>query len=342
MRGAVHAATLATASGNAPSTPPMTPAQPGDVILTTFRGRTAPADLLRRARLGRIAGVMLVRDNIHTTAQVRALTRSLQAAARSGGQPPLIIAVDQEGGTVRRFASAPPAASARDMGGLATAQIRARAVATARALRAAGVNVDFAPVTDVPDTPRNFLGSRAFARTAAEVTRGACAFASGLDAGGVRPTLKHFPGLGGAGRINTDDGVVAIRRTAAARQRDLAAYRACAGDPSTLVMVSNASYPGLTGPTPAVFARATYQLARDIGVAGPIVTDSLSAKALAGQTDVAPRAVRAGADLLLYTSEGTSIAGYRELLRAVTRGHVPRTVLRDRAERVRALRRGLR
>ncbi len=333
---AATGATIATTLAIPPTLTP--PAQPGDLVMTTLTGTTASPDILRRARLGRIAGVILMGRNITSADQTRRLTSALQAAARAGGQPPLIIAVDQEGGTVRRLGFAAPARSAREMGRMHDDAIHAEGQTTGQDLRSVGINVDFAPVADVPVGPASFLGSRAFGTGRDRVAAAACAFAEGLTAGGVRPTFKHFPGLGASGSVNTDFARSIITRPRPLIERDLDAYRRCATDPATLVMVSNAAYRSLTGTTPAVLHPATYRLARGIGVTGPIVTDSLNAKALAGQTDVAPRIVRAGGDLLLYTSEGASVAGYRELLRAVTRGQVSRAELNDRAARVRALR----
>ena len=75
-------------------------------------------------------------------------------AAHQGGNPPPLIAVDQEGGLVKRLPWAPPSASATAM-----ADPAAQGRATGRALRAAGITVDLAPVADVERRP-NFLGSR--------------------------------------------------------------------------------------------------------------------------------------------------------------------------------------
>jgi beta-N-acetylhexosaminidase len=204
------------------------------------------------------------------------------------------------------------------------------------------VNVDLAPVADVPNTRDNFLGSRAFSSQRSQVLRASCAFARGLRDGGVMPTLKHFPGLGGAGPRNTDRTVTRIGMTVPRLRRDAVAYSRCGSEPGTLAMVSNAIYPKLTGRRPAVLAAATYAFARRLGERGPFVTDSLDAAGLAGQRAVATRAVIAGANLLLYTVPGSAAAGYRELVSAQTRGVIDDALLAARAAPVRELRASIR
>src|SRR5262249_44270490 len=102
-----------------------------------------------------------------------------------------ITFADQEGGAVKALRSAPPAVAARSY--VSVAQAFAAGRATARALRAAGIDVDLAPVFDTSDGP---LGSRQFAKP-----EFAEAFARGL---GRAACAKHFPGLGSAA-ISTDD-----------------------------------------------------------------------------------------------------------------------------------------
>ncbi len=346
-RDAVAAAQLATTPASTSPAGAGGAADAGELVISGVNGRTASASLLRRAREGEIAGVILMGRSIASTTQVRQLTGSLQAAAKAGGQLPLLIMVDQEGGTVKRFASARPTRSARAMAGLGVAGVRTQGLGTGRDLLARGVNVDLAPVADVPTTASNFLGTRTFGTTASTVARNACAFAGGLGEAGVVPALKHFPGLGGGGRTNTDDGKVTIGLSRAALEESWEPYRQCGGAspaelapttattaaPGTLTMVSNAAYPALTGATPALLSPATYEAARGAGAGGPFITDALEARALAGRARVAPRAVEAGANLVLHTGEAASALTRRQL-----RAHLPQLIIDARAAPVRQLR----
>jgi beta-N-acetylhexosaminidase len=314
------AASLATPAVDPPSLP--LDRVIGQKVVTAFAGPVPSRDLLRRLRAGHVGGVVLFSRNVGSAAQLRRLTGRIRAAAATGGNPPPLIAVDQEGGLVKRLPWAPP--------GSAPSAMRAPGAegrATGRALRAAGITADLAPVADVPPRP-NFLGSRAFGTTEAEVVREACAFAAGLRHEGVTPTLKHFPGLGDAG-ANTDFARVTIRAPLR-----LAPYRACAR--AGMVMLASATYPRL-GPDPAVLEPRAYELLP----AGVVtISDDLTARAMSGRGDVAVRAARAGLDLLLYGgSEQTSAGGYRRLLRAVRQGRLGESRVRDSAARIIALKR---
>jgi beta-N-acetylhexosaminidase len=292
----------------------------GQKVVTAFSGTSASPALLKRLRTGHLGGVILFSANIASPQQLRSLTRSIRSAAAAGGNPPPLIAVDQEGGLVKRLPWAPPSTPAAAM-----ANPHAEGVATGRALKQAGITVNLAPVADVERRP-NFLGSRAFGTTEPEVARDACAFARGLQRGGVTPTLKHFPGLGEA-TGNTDLERVTIRAPLR-----LAPYRRCAH--RGLVMLSSATYPRL-GNGPAVFEPTAYALLNDSTVT---ISDDLTARAMAGRGDVAVRAARAGLDLLLYGgSEQTSAGAYRRLLRAVRDGRLGEARVRASAARIVAL-----
>src|SRR5206468_4299817 len=99
-------------------------------------GTVPTASLLGRIRRGEVGGVILFGSNITTRAALVALTAKLRAAATAGGQPPLLIAVDQEGGPIKRVPWAPPTLSPPQMGRLGSASVaRAQGSTTAAALR---------------------------------------------------------------------------------------------------------------------------------------------------------------------------------------------------------------
>ncbi|HTK24610.1 MAG TPA: glycoside hydrolase family 3 N-terminal domain-containing protein, partial [Gaiella sp.] len=123
-----------------------------------MQGTTPSAALLDRIRRGRVGGVILMGTNVRSAPQVRALTASLRAAADEGGVR-LLIMTDQEGGLVRRFRWAPPAVAAEKLGMRTEGAIRRTGRATATALERLGVDVDLAPVADVPGVPGSFIAA---------------------------------------------------------------------------------------------------------------------------------------------------------------------------------------
>lgn len=179
----------------------------GQMIVARFVGRDPPRRFLIRVESGQIGGVILFSDNLTGgLAATHALIEILQHAAQQGGNPPLLIMTDQEGGAVRRLPG-PPGLAPSDMSSDSIAFEEGQA--TGKLLRSAGINVDLAPVADVERIQGSFLGTRSFGDSPALVASRACAFASGLASQGVAYTIKHFPGLGRAAS-STDDGPVSI------------------------------------------------------------------------------------------------------------------------------------
>jgi beta-N-acetylhexosaminidase len=311
----------------------------GQKIVTRMAGLHPSKRLLERVRRGQVGGVILFADNARTPAQLTRATEALQAAAARGANPPLLIAVDQEGGDVRRLSWAPPQRSAAQLGGRPLTA-RRQGELTGRALRTVGVNLDLAPVLDVPAARTSFLGERAFGRTPAAVARAGCAFAAGVRRSGVLTSAKHFPGLGYA-RANTDDAAVAIRVAPERLRTGYGPYRACLGTGAvSTVMISNAAYPRLGARRPAVLSAAVVagELRELLGFRGVVVSDSLQARAVRNVSGVPVAAARAGVDLLVYpTDEAASAAAFRALLSAARSRPALRRRIAESAQRIRSL-----
>jgi beta-N-acetylhexosaminidase len=334
LAGLLAAAVLLTGGGSgAARAQPATPSTAqlvGQRLVVAMAGTRAGPGLLARIRAGQVGGVILFSGNIVSPAQLRALTTRLQAAAQAGGRPRLIIATDQEGGEVKRLPWAPPNLSARQLGMRPASRSAASGSATGTALAADGVNVDLAPVADVPAGPADFIDAqhRAFSTDRFTVASDAAAFAGGLEQGGTWPTLKHFPGLGLA-TVSTDDALVRITASSSRLMKGLLPYRIGFRrglDP--IVMLSTAVYPALDWRAAAWSPPIITGILRgDLGFTGVTITDSLdSAAAVRHQTDgvVALRSAQAGTDLLLITgSQATSAGVYSHLLAAAASGALP-------------------
>src|SRR3990170_4725628 len=133
--------------------------------MADFSGFSPSPEIARLITEQHLGGVLLFQKNIESPAQVARLCRDLQDLARQAGSPPLLIAVDQEGGPVERLPLGLPGAMA--LGATRSAAFAEEAGRiTGRALRAVGCNVDFAPVLDVNSNPANpIIGVRSFARS---------------------------------------------------------------------------------------------------------------------------------------------------------------------------------
>lgn len=310
--------------------------QVGQALILSFGGPTVPGYVRRALREGRVAGVILFADNIVSAGQLRRLTATLQRASGHGA----LIMVDQEGGPVEMVPFAAPAVGqARQQ----TAQEAAvQASAAGRELRSLGINVDLAPVADVPSVDGAALGGRAFAGDARAVAARVKAAVRAYDAAGVGSAAKHFPGLGAA-RANTDQAPVTIPALTA---QDLAPFKAAVAADVPLVMASHALYRNLD---PARIASQSGVILRGLlrerlGFRGVIVTDSMEAVAVARRSSLPEAAVRslaAGADLLLLTGDGSFRPVSRHLRAVARRDPGLRSRLAQADARVLALKRRL-
>ena len=339
-----------------PTVPPPTVIQLiGSKLMVAMDGTTPSADLLKRIRQGKIAGVILFGKNIRTEAALIALTKQLQANARAGGQPPLIISTDQEGGSVKRLPWAPPTLSPPQMGqdgSAATATQQGEL--TGAALLRDGINLDLGPVADVPLATSSFMyqQGRTWSFSAATTTALADAFAIGLVGGGGIASMKHFPGIGDAIH-NTDLNVVTITATKAQLDAGLDPYRGIiqaggsSGPGLAMVMLSNAWYPAYDAANAAGWSRAigTTLLRDTLGFHGVTITDSLNgigeAMGVPAKT-LAIKAAAAGTDMILLTGpEAANNAAYTALIAAATNGTIPQADLLASYQRIVALRAAL-
>ena len=309
--------------------------QVGQLIVLSFAGTTVPPYVRDALEERRAAGVILFGKNIVGPVQLRALTLSLR---RAGWRP--IVAVDQEGGLIRRVPWVGPTRSAPEQ--VAAGSVRADAEAAARGLRSLGITTSLAPVADVPSVRDAAISSRAFARDPRVVSEAVRESVRGWRAGGIAAAAKHFPGIGAA-PATTDDAVVTIRRSRAALEKvDLLPFASAIAAGVPLVMVGHARYPALDRARIASQSRPIIEgvLREELGFRGVVVTDSLEARASLATgsiTTVSERAIRAGADLVLLTGRGSYAPVYRHLLAVARRDSAFRARVEESAARVLAL-----
>jgi beta-N-acetylhexosaminidase len=223
-----------------------------------------------------------------------------------------LVFADQEGGAVRAFPTLPPDQSATRIAGVAEAFSAGRE--TGSALRGAGVHVDLAPVLDEPDGP---LGARHFDRPEYGL-----AFARGLETGHAAACVKHFPGLGSAA-VSTDK---QPHVRAVLRRSELRTFRAAVQAGVACVMTGHAFYRRL-GAFRASLEPRTYGLLRSFGFQGVAITDSLDI-VNPSPSHWPTRAIRAGADLLLFTSPQSARRAIALLLPLARRGELDEHVVR--------------
>jgi len=283
--------------------------------MIAFTGTELPASAARRINELGVGGVTLFRvHNVVDPPQVRALTAAIQAA-RPAGAPPVLIAADQEGGQLIGLGDATTQfAGAMALGAAGDDGLAERVgAATARELRALGVNVNYAPVCDVANNPANpALGIRSFGDDPPAVGRLAAATVRGLQSEGVAATAKHFPGAGDTTGDPHHVLPVVPRTPSELAERELVPFEAAFRAGARMVMTGHFALPGAADDLPTSLSPDVLRgIAREqLHFDGVTVSDALDMHALAqgaGQIVDAIAALRAGEDVLLGTADEAAL-----------------------------------
>jgi beta-N-acetylhexosaminidase len=268
------------------------------------------------------------------------MLRLIQKYARKITGRALLMAVDQEGGLVRRlpepYFQLP---SARELGLLGARAAESLARRVGRELYESGFNLNLAPVLDLDAAKGGYIGRRSFGCEPEAVKECGRAFLAGLSAWGILACGKHFPGLGGAvPDPHKQTAEIDLPGEDIDRAVDIFRVLIEAGLPA--VMTTHAYYPALDQYNMATFSREIVRcLRQDIGFAGLLLTDDLEMGAVSLEADpglAAVKAVLAGHDLLLVCRRPEVIrAVHKAVLEAIlsnqiTQGHLMESGLRLR------------
>lgn len=258
-------------------------------------------------------------------AQVQEVTQHVSGAGTQGVKP--FIATDQEGGAVQimrgpGFSDMP---AAIEQGQQDPATLEADATQWGKQLASAGVNVNLAPVLDtvpsagfaVQNAPIGAFG-REYGYSPETVSAHGLAFARGMMAAGVDPTVKHFPGLG---RVTLNTDVSAGVRDDITVRNDpfIAPFRDAVNADVPWLMVSNAYYPKIDSAQLAPFSNViVHDMVRgDLGFKGIIVSDDICDAVQVAAVPVAERGVdfiAAGGTMALCTNQGLAPQMYQGMV----------------------------
>lgn len=282
-----------------------------------------------------------------TAAQVAAVVRADQAKAKV----PLLIATDQEGGSVSRLSSSltyantpfPSPQAANRAGGMA--KVLAAARTAQEDLAALGVNWNFAPVADVSTNPASFIYARTFGQNYQVTADYIKQVVPVMQSTGVGATLKHFPGYGDQGDTHVGFATSA-RPLAQLQQRDLLPFQAGIDAGVDGIMVTHIIMTAIDPNYPAsLSAKVVTQLLRkQMHYQNVIITDDLSMGAIGDFTrahhlataDVL--AVQAGNDIILHNDYATGIPA---IAAAVAKGTISRQQIQAADLRILQLKRKL-
>ncbi len=313
----------------------------GQVIVASFSGKNS-ADLAALIGQYNLGGVIFMGGNIGTQSQTMDLTAAAQSAGQAGAREwPVIVSVDQEGGTVARLGPLVPDMPSFLSAGAVRYKPTVQTVYAGfgRDIAALGFNVNYAPVADVTiGLADPVIRTRSAGGDPENVAKTVVAAMDGFLDAGLVPSIKHFPGHGS---VTTDSHVALPVQQATVAQltdRDFIPFQMAIDSGAPVIMMSHVRVTAWgTGPstlTPAAYS----QLRDEMGFEGVVITDALNMQAVVGTNGPAQAAVNAlnaGADLLLMPAD--TGAAHRGIVDAVGSGALSRERLNEAAARSIAL-----
>jgi len=266
--------------------------------------------------------------------------KNLIASYQSTSAIPMLIGVDEEGGTVNRISKysafrAVPFYSPIDLykeGGFDL--VRSDTLEKANLLLGLGINVNLAPVCDVSTNPNDFIYSRSFGKNADVTSAYVEAVVEVMKQNKIGSTLKHFPGYGN--NVDTHTGIAIDERDYNTFvTSDFLPFKAGIKAGADSILVSHNIITSIDKDYPASLSPKIHEILRnDLGFTGVIMTDDLSMDAIkeyTGDEEAAVQAILAGNDLLIASNFEQQIPA---VLAAVLDGTISESRLNDSVLRV--------
>ena len=253
---------------------------------------------------------------------------------------PMLVSTDEEGGTVTRVSSNP---NLRESPFLSPSElyeegsmdlVESDTLEKASLLLSLGINVNLAPVCDVPLSEDNYIYDRCFSLDANDTSDYVKTVVSAMRVKGIGSTLKHFPGYGGS--VDTHESISYDNRDYSAFENgDFKPFKAGIKAGADSVLVSHNIVTCMDENMPASLSKPIHDILRDeLGFDGIIITDDLVMEGIQQFTDgesAAVLAVKAGNDMIICEDYRSSVDA---IMQAVNNGEIDEAQIDESVVRV--------
>ncbi len=315
----------------------------GQRLMVGFEGKQFNAHLKFLIRDLKVGGIILFSQNVETPDQVKKLCGAVQEYARSNGQPPLIIAIDQEGGQVARlkepFTQFPGNSAMKDV-----ADAVYFAQTTANELAQTGINMNLAPVMDVaPEEITSIMAARSFGQDPFWVSKLGLTIISQLQQNNIMAVAKHFPGIGRTIADSHIDLPSCECDLAELESCDLIPFADSIKQEVAGIMLSHVIYKKIDPRWPASLSHhiALKLLRKRMRFSGISMTDDLDMGAINKHYDIKTairQILKADIDMTLICHQGPNIEiAYQEILKHLQRSTEMKAMGIESVKRILAL-----
>lgn len=315
----------------------------GQMFVVGFSGTEISSDLIKAIENYHMGNVIYMGANCTDYTTLAKMSNDIQTKMIQENKVGAFISTDQEGGTVARLkVGGTHFISNMAMG--ATGDYNntyLEGVACGAELRNYGINVDFAPVLDVNNNPNNpVIGVRSYSDNPLKVSLYGKNMYLGLMESGVMGTCKHFPGHG---NTSTDSHYGLPTITTAMNelyQTELAPYISSITNGIDAIMTTHIIFTAIDKDYPATLSYKvlTNLLREELGFDGVIFTDGMEMAAVTnnfGSYDATGvLAVKAGVDILTYTTTANPIKAYNGIMAAIKAGEITEERIDASVERI--------
>lgn len=314
----------------------------GQMFAVGFSGNTFSSSLETAINDYNFGNVIYLAGNVNNASTLAKLSNDIQEAVIKANTVPAFITIDQEGGRVARLTKGGTRfISNMAMGAIEDhTQVYNEGKAVGSELRNYGINVDFAPVIDVNNNPDNpVIGTRSYGENPFLVAQCGVELFKGLRASNVMGTAKHFPGHGNT-NVDSHSGLPTIHSSKAELyQTELAPFICAINNGIDAIMTTHIVFTAIDDELPATLSEKvlTNLLREELGYDGLIITDGMEMGALKSFGDVASlglQAVKAGADILLYTDNVNPRSAHTAIMNAVKNGEISEERINESVQRI--------
>ncbi|WP_010098299.1 beta-N-acetylhexosaminidase [Ornithinibacillus scapharcae] len=289
----------------------------GQMIIAGIDGTTPTPETKKLIKDYHVGGIIFFSDNLTSYKQSLALINVLKQL-NSVNEIPLFLSVDQEGGRVTRLPGLEEHPSNKEIGLQDDPRLSYQyGSILAKELLAFGMNVNFAPVVDVNNNPKNpVIGDRAFGNNVPLVSRLSIPMMKGMKDNQIIPVIKHFPGHGDT-EVDSHLELPRIDKTMQELQQvELVPFKEAIAEGAEVVMVAHILFPQLDSQYPSSMSKPiiTDLLREKLGFNGVIITDDMMMDAIENHYEIgeaAVQSVKAGSDILLISEH------YEDIVRAI-------------------------